>query len=51
VVNRVQFRALCLVATVEGSYPGLDAQGRRVLMRIPKFEMRVPEEDESSEMN
>jgi ApaG protein len=29
-------------ATAEGSYLGLDALGRRVLTRIPKFEMRVP---------
>ena len=29
-------------ATAEGSYLGLDAQGRRVLTRIPKFEMQVP---------
>jgi ApaG protein len=29
-------------ATAEGSYLGLDARGRRVLTRIPKFEMRVP---------
>ncbi len=29
-------------ATAEGSYLGLDANGRRVLTRIPKFEMRVP---------
>lgn len=29
-------------ATAEGSYLGLDALGRRVITRIPKFEMRVP---------
>lgn len=31
-------------ATAEGSYLGLDALGRRVITRIPKFEMRVPGE-------
>jgi ApaG protein len=30
-------------ATAEGSYLGLDALGRRVLTRIPKFEMVVPQ--------
>lgn len=30
------------VAVAEGSYLGLDAQGRRVIARIPRFEMRVP---------
>lgn len=29
-------------AVAEGSYLGLDAQGRRVLTRIPRFEMKVP---------
>ena len=29
-------------AMAEGSYLGLDALGRRVITRIPKFEMRVP---------
>jgi ApaG protein len=29
-------------ATAEGSYLGLDTLGRRVITRIPKFEMRVP---------
>jgi ApaG protein len=32
-----------LSATAEGSYLGLDAMGRRVITRIPKFEMRVPQ--------
>ena len=27
----------------EGSYRGVDAQGRNVLTRIPRFEMLVPE--------
>ncbi|MDX1952520.1 MAG: ApaG domain [Verrucomicrobiota bacterium] len=31
-------------ATAEGSYIGVDAQGRRVLTRIPRFLMIVPEE-------
>ncbi|MDB6064187.1 MAG: ApaG domain protein [Pedosphaera sp.] len=30
-------------AVAEGSYLGLDAMGRRVLTRIPKFEMVVPQ--------
>jgi ApaG protein len=30
-------------ATAEGSYLGLDGEGRKVLTRIPKFQMRVPE--------
>ena len=30
------------LAVAEGSYLGIDAQGRRVLARIPKFEMAVP---------
>ena len=30
-------------ATAEGSYLGLDEMGRRVITRIPKFEMVVPE--------
>jgi ApaG protein len=29
-------------AVAEGSYLGLDAKGRRVLTRIPKFRMEVP---------
>jgi ApaG protein len=29
-------------AVAEGSYIGMDAAGRRVLMRIPKFKMVVP---------
>jgi ApaG protein len=29
-------------AVAEGSYLGLDAEGRRVLARIPKFRMDVP---------
>ena len=29
-------------AEAEGSYLGVDAQGRRVLTRIPRFEMKVP---------
>jgi ApaG protein len=32
-------------AVAEGSYLGIDAQGRRVLTRIPPFKMVVPEED------
>jgi ApaG protein len=30
-------------AVAQGSYLGIDAQGRRVLTRIPKFEMAVPQ--------
>jgi ApaG protein len=30
-------------AVAEGSYLGIDALGRKVLTRIPRFEMRVPE--------
>lgn len=30
-------------AMAEGSYLAMDSQGRKVLTRIPKFEMRVPE--------
>lgn len=30
-------------AIAEGSYLGLDSEGRRVLTRIPKFKMIVPE--------
>jgi ApaG protein len=29
-------------AVAEGSYLGLDSTGRRVLTRIPRFEMKVP---------
>lgn len=29
-------------AIAEGSYLGLDDQGRKVLMRIPRFEMAIP---------
>ncbi len=29
-------------AVAEGSYLGLDAEGRRVIVRIPKFRMEVP---------
>ena len=29
-------------AEAEGSYIGVDEQGRRILVRIPKFEMMVP---------
>ena len=31
-------------AVAEGSYIGLDERGRKVLTRIPRFEMRVEEE-------
>jgi ApaG protein len=30
-------------ATAQGSYLGIDSTGRRVLARIPKFEMAVPQ--------
>jgi ApaG protein len=30
-------------AVAEGSYLGVDAQGRKVITRIPKFKMTVPE--------
>ena len=30
-------------AVAEGSYLGVDAQGRKVLVRIPKFELQVPD--------
>lgn len=30
-------------AVAEGSYLGLDIQGRKILTRIPKFKMAVPE--------
>jgi ApaG protein len=30
-------------AVAEGSYIGMDENGRKVLTRIPKFEMEVPE--------
>ena len=30
-------------AVAEGSYLGIDARGRKVLTRIPRFEMAVPE--------
>src|SRR4051812_1787277 len=30
-------------AVAQGSYLGIDANGRRVLTRIPRFEMTVPE--------
>ncbi len=30
-------------ATAEGSYLGIDSVGRKVLTRIPKFKMTVPE--------
>jgi ApaG protein len=33
----------CTSAVAEGSYLGVDALGRRVLARIPRFEMTVPE--------
>ena len=32
-------------AVAEGSYLGVDAQGRKVLARIPRFRMVVPEPD------
>ena len=32
-----------LFAVARGSYLGIDEQGRKVLVRIPAFEMRVPE--------
>lgn len=32
-------------AVAEGSYLGIDALGRKVLTRIPKFKMRVPSEE------
>ncbi len=32
----------CTSATAEGAYLGLDANGRRVVTRIPRFEMVVP---------
>lgn len=32
-----------LSAVAEGSYLGVDAVGRRIITRIPKFEMVVPE--------
>ena len=31
------------VAVAEGSYLGVDAQGRKVITRIPKFKMIVPQ--------
>lgn len=31
------------VAVAEGSYIGTDAKGRKILVRIPTFKMRVPE--------
>ena len=31
-----------LQAVAEGSYLGMDTEGRRVLTRIPRFEMKVP---------
>ena len=30
-------------AVAEGSYLGIDAQGRKVLTRIPRFRMEIPE--------
>jgi ApaG protein len=33
-----------LLANAEGSYLGVDSSGRKVLTRIPRFELRVPEE-------
>ena len=33
-------------AVAEGSYIGIDANGRKVLTRIPKFKMTVPDESE-----
>ena len=32
-----------LSAVAEGSYLGVDAVGRRIITRIPKFKMVVPE--------
>jgi ApaG protein len=32
-------------AVAEGSYLGIDARGRKVITRIPKFRMRVPTEE------
>ena len=32
-----------VTGTAEGSYLGLDGEGRKVLARIPKFKMRAPE--------
>lgn len=32
-------------ATAQGSYLGIDTQGRRVITRIPRFEMVVPEDE------
>ncbi len=37
-------------AIAEGSYLGVDEQGRRVVVRIPAFEMIVPEGSGSPEM-
>lgn len=38
-------------AVAEGSYLGLDALGRRVLARIPKFQMQVPQPGISGRIN
>ena len=33
-----------ITAVAEGSYIGIDEKGRKVLTRIPRFEMRVEED-------
>lgn len=38
-------------AVAEGSYLGLDAEGRRVIARIPKFRMEVPARGGSRKSN
>ncbi len=38
-------------AVAEGSYLGVDAQGRFVLTRIPRFEMKVPLENRAGSGN
>ncbi len=32
-------------AVAQGSYLGMDAQGRKVLTRVPRFEMAVPDNE------
>lgn len=39
------FHLTACTARAEGSFHGLDAEGRRIHVRIPPFEMPVPEAD------
>jgi ApaG protein len=39
------YHIIAVDSMAEGSYHGLDEEGRRIFVKIPPFQMRVPEEE------